>query len=472
MSNKTDFLSLVLPENNEFNDGWDIPVNSNFEIVDSAIEEISNELASAKFTKTSLAEFLTVSHFDDGTLKPSEEMDDARNSLVYGDDSGGTDFELKDRLELADKETFDAREGLNSLLDSLARRARGFDHLDSILDGPKDSYLQPNFLTCSGAEFLLNGDPTEVVFNINGYYMRFRTDESLAVTGGDGTRYLYAIKPSTPITTLDRSSAANGASAENALNNDKCQILQDSGVNFSTSNVKSGDVLEILNSANAGTYIIDTVAFDGNSDQISIKGRFKSIVSGLNFKIYDPLMPELGVDTTKTPAVGKCYIGEGTFASGALTASLTYNFKGEYDSHYEAIDVSSLASFEKTFNHQLGDFPKTIQIYASQANDGSEPLEPLSVDLVGNDLAAVAANTLSYTPGVHNPGTSDATYTPGTLVGGVTCALTGAVYNLKSVSIKITKTQIFIKNVKDNHFYRDYDGSDRTTGYLKVVCKK
>jgi len=473
MANKTDFLNLVLPANNEYNNTWDVVLNSNLVIIDAAIEEVSNEIQSARFSKTSLAEFLNVSHFDDGTLKPSDEMDDGRNSPVYGDDDGnGTDFVLKDRLDLADREVFDARDGLTSLAMSMARRSRDFDHPDTVISGAKDGNDQPNFLSSSGSEFLLNGTPTPIELNIDGHYKRILTDESVNVTGADGKRYLYAQVPSSPIVTLDRSTDEAGTTITNSLNNDKVQVFQDSGIDFTTSNVQPGYILEILNGDNAGEYIIDTVGFDGNADQIKVIGRFVNVITGLNYTIKDPLMPELDVDTAWSPAEGKCYIGEGEFSSGALISSLTYNFKGQYDSPYESVDVSSLATFEKIFNHNLGDFPKEIQVYASQANDGSEPLEPLSVSNCGSDLNVNISDTLAYSPGVFNPGSTDASYIQGTLVGDVSGNLTGSVYGLRSVRIKITKTQIFIKNIKDNHFYRDYDGSDLDSGYIKVVCKK
>lgn len=472
MANKTDFLNLTLPANNEYNNTWDVVVNENFVLIDQAMEDVTNEVQSARFSKTSLAEFLEIAHYDDGTLKPSDEIDDARNSSVYGDDDGGTDYFLRDRLELADREVFDGREGLTSLQEALARRARDFNYQDSVITAAKDGNGQPNFLSSSGSEFLLNGEPTPIEFNIDGYYMKVRTDESVNVTGGDGTRFLYAQKPATPIVTLNRSTSAAGSTITNPLNNEKVQVFQDSAIDFTTINVQSGDILEVLNGENAGEYIIDTVGFDGNTDQIKVIGRFTNVVTGLNYNIKDPLMPELSVDTIWSPSEGKCYVGEGEFSSGALISSLTYNFKGKFDSIYEAVDVSSLATFEKILNHNLGEFPKEIQIFASQANDGSEPLEPLSLSISGNDLGVNINDTLSYTAGVFNPGTTDATYNQGSLVGNVSGNLTGSVYDLRSVKVKITRTQIYIKNVKDNHFYRDYDGSDQDSGYLKVVCKK
>lgn len=475
MANKTDFLNLVLAANNEYNNTWDVVLNKNFTLIDQAMEEVTTEIQSARFSKTSLAEFLDVAHFDDGTLKPSDEMSDARNSSIYGDDDGaGADYLLKNRLELADKEIFASREGLASLQAALARRSSDFHYPDTVILGAKTGDGQPNFLSSSVASFLLNGATIPVELNIEGYYFRVRTLETIdVIAGGDGTRYLYAQKPATPIVVLDRSTDIAGLTITNPLNNNKVQILQDSGINFSTSDVKVGDILEILNTDNAGEYVISQIAPDGNDTQIMIVGRFVNVITAINYIIKDTLRPEILVDIAYEEIAGKCYIGEGEFTSGALTSSLSYNFKGKFSSIYEAIDLTTLPTFEKIFNHNLGVFPSSIQVFASQANDGSEALEPLSVSQVGNDIAIDVDDTLNFSAGTWDAGTTDANYNPlPSLAGGVAASITGNVFNLRSVSIKITKTQIYVKNTKINHFYRDYDGSDQSIGFLKVICKK
>ena len=475
MAGKTRYLSLILPANNEFSDSWDVPLNKNFTTIDEEIEIISGEIQAARFTKTSLAEFLAVGHLTNGELRPSPEVDEARNSPVYGDDDGsGTDHELKTRLDLGDREIWDAREGQASLIESLARKAKDFDYPDTVFTGPKTAEDQQNFLTASGSEFQINGDPTPVELNVNGQFFRVNTDETVNVTGGDGLRYLYAEKPSSPIVTVDSSTGNNGLTSTNALNNNKAQIFKDTTKDFVALGLKAGNILQILNSDNAGEYIIDEVGFDGNNDEIKIIGIFKTVIGSINYNIIDPLKPELGVDTTFAITEGKCYIGEANYVSGALIGSsvVSYNFKGKYESTFEAIDVSSTPNFEKIFNHNLGKIPRRVFFYASQANDESQPVEPLSCELTGNDLGINLSNTLAYNQGTFDPGTSDATYTDGTLTGTVSASLTGSIYNLKSVVVKVTKTQIFVKNPTANHFYRDYDGTDRATGFLKVVCEK
>jgi hypothetical protein len=475
MAGKTNYLSLILPANNEYSDTWDVPMNKNFVTIDEEFELIGNELQAARFTKTSLAEFLAVGHLSNGELKPSPEVDAARNSPVYGDDDGtGTDNVLKTRLDQGDREIWDARENMTSLQAALARRARDFDYPDTVYKGAQTAENQPNFLTASGSEFQLNGNPTPVEFNIDGYYYRINSDETVNVTGGDGIRYLYAQKPASPIVLVDGSTGNNGITTINAGNSDKVQVFKDSTKDFVALGLQPGVVIEVLNTDNAGQYIVEEVGFDGNNDELKIIGIFVNVIGSINYNILDPIKPEFGVDTTYAEVDGKCYIGEANYVSGALIGGtvISYNFKRKYESQFEAIDVSSSPTFEEIYNHNLGALPKKVWVYASQASDGSLPIEPLSFAIVNNDLGVSVNNTIAYTPGVFDPGTGDSTYTDGSLGGTVTASITGSVYNLKSVIVKVTKTQIFVKNPTANHFYRDYDGTDQDTGYLKVVCEK
>lgn len=481
MAGKTNFLDLVLPANNEFNNTWEIPMNDNFVKVDLAIEDISNEIQSARFAKTTLAEFLAVAHFSDGTLRPSDEQADGRNSPVYGDDAGGEDFELKDRLDLGEYETFYARENEADLLTNLSRRLADNDYLDKVLQGAADNDGAPNFLSSSGAEFLLNGDPTEILFNVGGYLMKLRDDISVDVTGADGTKYLYAQRPTSTFIVYDRSTQEAAATTSNALNNDKVQVIVDSGQDFSAQKVRAGMILRVLNTQVAGDYVIDTVGFDGNADQLLIIGKFSTAIASINYQILDPLRPEFVVEDTYAPGYGKCYIGEGDFAGGSLTSDRTYAFKGKYESPYEAIDVTSTPTQTTTLNHNLGKLPSKITVYACQNNDGTGDHELLTTADVDNDLSVTTNNTLVYTPevltqGVFDPGTSDASFieselADGSLDGDVTSTIDGTVYVNNGVRVKFDRNTITIRNSRDNLFYKDFDGTEQQVGYLKVVCE-
>jgi hypothetical protein len=262
-----------------------------------------------------------------------------------------------------------------------------------------------------------------------------------------------------------------GIITTNVLNSDRIQVFVDQSADFSLLNIRPGNTLEILNSDNAGKYIIDQVSFNGDVTQLLVIGTFKTIISGLNYRITDTLKPEFSVEDFYTPENGKVILGEGVYQSGALISCTTYSFKKKFESQYVAVDVSSVPTQEVIINHDLGFIPTDIRLFVSQANDGSEPVETISSAGTSNDLTVSVNNTLSYTQGTFNPGTSDASYVDGNLSGDVTASLVGSVYDLRSALVRVTKTQIFIKNVKPNHFYRDYDGIDRSTGFLKAVCK-
>lgn len=460
MASKTSFLSLIKANNGEYKDSWDTILNQNFDLLDEAIETNTVETEEARGTTSSLSERLSVSLNPDGSLKPSEEVDLARNSPVYGDDFGGVDYSLKGRIDKADWELFYAREGNSSLLDSLAYRLQDRNYPDCVIEGPKTPTATPNFLSSSGSEFLLNGDPTPVEFNIAGRIMKLYDDISIPVTGANGTKYLVAKKPATPFISLDKSVAEQGVCSANALNNNKIQIFQDITTNFTATRIRPGMILKILNTQNAGEYVIAQVAFDSNVNKLRIIGNFVQSIGSVNYQILDPLRPEFSIETTYTPTNGWCYVGEGEYNGGSLISDLTYAFKNQYESTFESIDVSSVATFQKTFNHNLGFVPRFIKVFACQ--DENSYWEELSVSDVANDLTISTNNTVSF-----NPGTSDATY-----AGTITSTLNGTVFPARSVAYQVSKTQIVVKNIRDNHFYKDFSGTMRTIGKIKVVCRK
>lgn len=472
MANTTDFLSLILPANNEFNDTWDVPMNANFTKVDQEIETISNEIQSARFTLTDLATFLAVSHNTDGTLIASDEQDEARNSPIYGDDESGTDYELKDRLDKGDREIYDARENEASLIEAHALRGRLLTDPDTVLDGAKDGSGNPNFMSTSGTDFQIDGTPTAIRFNIDGYLMEMAYDESVTASGGAGTKYLVAQRPGTPYVSLDNSTGGIGQTTANTLNNNKTQVFKDTGENFTLLDVRAGDILEVVNTDNAGEYVIVTVGFNGNNDELLIKGIFKSVVGSINYKLKDTLRPSFSIETAYTPAAGKCIVGEAYWDTASLTLDITYAFKGEFESIYIAIDVSVTPTFEQTINHNLGFIPRDVRVYATQLADGVEPWEPLGTSAVGDTLSLTPSDTFNYVQGTFAPGTGDATHAADSFSGAVTTTLTGTIHDLKSVQVKIEPKTVTVKNVRANHFYRDYDGSDPQTGFLKVIVKR
>jgi hypothetical protein len=166
------------------------------------------------------------------------------------------------------------------------------------------------------------------------------------------------------------------------------------------------------------------------------------------------------------------YIGEADFDGTSVTAVRPLNFKDVYVSEWRAIDVSSTPTFEQIFNHNLFGLDLEVAIQVSQANDGSQPVELMSLNTALNSLGVTVNNTLVYTPEVFTPNSSGATLTPSSLTGGVTANLTGDIVPDRSAQMKFTKTQIFVKNVGNNKFYRDYGGAQRQSGFMRVIVRK
>lgn len=490
MANKTAFLGLILPGNNEYTNVWDGPINDNFGAVDAWAEATENELQEARGSHSSLAGRLAVGMENNGTLKPSTEVIRTRNSKVYGADNGsGTDYLLYDHIDFLDMELYRSRMWSPNLRAGLAQYGKDFGRPDSIYDGFKTPSGQPNFLTASGVEFQINAAAVNLVLNIDGYVLRVRKGVNVPVSGADGTKYLVAQKPVSDVVVLDRSTQEAGTIAQNTGNNNKLQILRDASIDFTTQDVKQGDIVELLNTNSLGRYIVAAIAPDGDINSILIYGVFPASASSINYKIYDPLAPVLTVEDSRVEAPGKCYIGQAIYASaggGSLTSAKTYAFRGKYESEWRSVNAGA-GFFTEVFNHNLGGIPKKITFLASQSNDDSGDVELLTVAELDNTLLLNINNTLTHTPGTLSftpptftpeSGSGDsftpgsASFAGGSLTGSVTGTLSGDVAMKRSVKTFFNKLDITVKNLVSTLFYKDFNGVGHTSGYLKVICEK
>jgi len=475
MASKTSFLQLELPLNGELTDIWDGPLNTNFTKIDAYLADVDTEISEARFSKTSLAEFLAVSHNADGTLKPTGEVAAARSSVVYGDSDLSGDFDLEKRLNLGDREVFDAREGYPSLRASMASR---FD--TRILSGAKDANGYPTWMGFTGATIQINGSVVPLMMLIDGYRARVRKLSSLSISGGAGVKYIYALFQSSGVVNVDGDSSTPPPSAANgaigADTNDKLTLFGDATMDFTTEDVQAGDILEVLGgSANAGQYVVRQLSPGGDPAKLQIVGVFPGpTAGGLNYNVIDPLAVTFGFDTVETPAVGKIYLGEADFDGSSVTAVRPRHFGNTFVGEWRAVDVSGGSpTFEEVFNHRLGSDVLDVAVQVSQANDGSQPIEQLSMGTVGSDLSLNFTNTLSFAPGTFNPGSSGATYDPlPSLTGTVASSLSGSPYADRSALAKWNKNQFFVKNPRSGLFYKDYTGAVRQTGFIRVVIQK
>lgn len=478
MASRSAFLQLVVPLNGEFEDTWDSPVNENWGRIDTWASGVAQEISQARFNKASLRDFLEVAHNADGTLKPTAEVNESRSSVSYGDeDEDANDLSLAGRLDLGDREVLLARGGQPSLREGLAFRS----HLkNQIIDGAKDSNGYPTWMGFTGTIVRIDGSVTPLWLMADGHMMRTRVQEEVNLSGESaGTKYIYAqYQPDGVVRVDGDSSTAPPAAPSGITGNDgtKDRQFTDNTVNFTAQDVQVGDILEILGSnLNSKEYRIKEIAPGGNVNALIVYGFFPGgTIASLDYVVKDMLSPTYGFDTVMTPAPGKVYIGEATFDGTSVTSVRALNFKDVYVSEWRAIDVSGGSpTFEEIFNHNLMSTELEFVVQVSQANDGSQPIELMSLATLQSTLGVTINNTLSFNAGSFNPGTTDATYSPlPALTGGVSGSLSGAVVNDSSVMAKFSRTQLFVKNAISGRFYRDYDNTQRQTGFIRVIVRK
>jgi hypothetical protein len=421
MASKTPNLGLIKPARGEFEGSWDIPLNANADVLDGKMGDTITEVTNARGSASSLADRLTVALNADGSLKAVPEVTDARTSTVYSDQ---TSLDL--RLEKGDREVYDARSGSTLLIDSLAFNADDDVH-NSVLSAPN------GFLSFTGANVKVDGSVTSVVANINGYRQVVRTLKSTTISGSAGTYYIYLQRSTTGEIILDRTGGGQNTGAVGIHSGDgKLRKLTDTTQNFNTIGVKPGDILEItsLSSTNAGQYVVDSVL---SNTEVLVLGLFVTTQSSLNYKITNPLAPTLTFTAT-VPAkrfarvTDKIYIGRAVFDGTNVTSVTSYALKGRFEQFF-SITLSS-GNFAQTVSHNIGYFPSKVQFFASQNNDYSVVLEPLSdADMVSSTLQ-------------------------------------------RSVISKYDDMTITVKNATNGIFYKGYDGTSQTTGYLLVVATR
>lgn len=426
MASKTPNLGLIKPARGEYENTWDVAVNKNTELLDGFIGDIQAELVDARGTKGSINERLSIGLNADGTVKDTAEVTAARNSTIYGNEDSGETFDLSDRLEKGDREVFDARAGAASLIDGNAAAIDDVVH-NSVLSAPT------GFLSFTGANVKVDGSVTPVVCNINGYRQVVRDLKSAAVSGASGTYYVYLDLQEAGEVYLDRSgSGQNNGAVSTDVDTGKLCKFSDPTQNFTSSGVTAGDLLEIttVGSVNRGTYVVSSVV-DANT--ILIQGAFPSTQTNLNYKLTNPLSPSLGVtDAAHTKrwsrVSGRIYIGRAVFDGTNITSVSSYALKGRFE-QFVSVTLSANA-FSQTVTHGIGYLPSKMQFFASQANTYNQDLEPLSV-------SDMSSSTLQ-----------------------------------RSVIVKFDDMTVSVKNATNGVFYKGFDGTTYTSGYILIVAER
>jgi hypothetical protein len=127
-----------------------------------------------------------------------------------------------------------------------------------------------------------------------------------------------------------------------------------------------------------------------------------------------------------------------------VTSIISYPYQGIYAAWHQV--TPSAGDFALNISHNLGFVPRLINIYASTANDLTQPLELMST-------AKMTQGAVSL-----NAGDQTVTYTPPAL--------------RRSVVAKTTDTVINIKNATNGVFFEDYNGSLQTSGYVYVIVER
>jgi len=495
MPTTTPNLTLTLPGFGEYTDKWYVPVNSNFSKLDVWAGAVELEITNARFTKASLKEFLEVAHNSDGTLLPTQETIDTRNSYLYGFEY--TPYTVAGQTRLRDKETWAARVGTSSMRDALAYRHK-MTGPSMILDGLKDPDGYPIYAVPSGAKVAVLGDTDPVIYMIDGQICKTRIEANVDLTGqGAGTYYIYATYQADGVVTVTGTVGAAGGDGN--LPPNLC-IHQDITKDYTALDVVVGDVLRYTSpGVLQGDYLIQTIAPGSAVDQLKVHHLFPQVGGSLTYEIRDPLAVTYGFDAAETPADGKIYIAEADFNGTNVTAVRPRHFKDTFIGSWHSVDVTSVSTFEEIWTHNLGStaLDVTVQAKSLVNPDDVEELDicrinnTLGVTTTAGSLAAtagsLAATTISttLTTAVNTPPPTDVhthnfTVTPTattisgvpTLTGSPSSSLTGAVTPYSAVAVKYTKNQVWVKNVVASAFFRDYGGSNRQQGYIRVIITK
>lgn len=462
MASKTTNLGLIKPAKGEYFNSWNVPVNANFDKIDQAVGDLQTEVQDARGTQASLSDRLDNGLNADGTLKPTTEIVKARSSKVYGSDDVNGDFDVDTRIEQADREIWDARAQLSSLRSGMAWMEDGNVN-NSMISGPT------NPLTFSGAVVTLNAGVTAVESNINGYRQVARVNKSVTISGAPGTYYLSLDRQ--PSGEVYFTGIAGSGTTSTFIPTGKLCKFSASATNFVTTGVKPGDILEItgpLGNPNKGQYIVHSTNVEDGvnlaTNEIRVIGEFVSASTALDYQIINAITPALNFTGSAhakkfAKASGKIYIGRCVFDGTNVTSLVNYALKGIY-ADFTSVTLS-LGNFSSTVAHNLGFIPSKIEIYASQANDFSQPLEPLSIAEMSTGASSITTGSASLSPATPQVITYTPpalTYTPPTL--------------MRSVIVRFTDTTIEIKNATNGVFYKDFSGSTQTSGYLYIVAER
>jgi hypothetical protein len=484
MATQSDFLKLTKPQRGEFTDQWDIPMNDNSDKIDEFSKDVSDELVAARGSQPTLGERLDQSLDSDGNVTKYPEVEAARISPTNGS------FEtLKPRLDTTDWEVWKAREFSTDLRASISAHNAIAPKL--ILNGGKNGNGEPTWAGFTNDRVDISATPTPIDLMISGYRSRIRTDTDVTLSGGANTYYIIAQTNLDGVVVVDGDSGdGDPVDPEGVTSSDgsgKFTLFIDGTRDFSALDVQAGDILEVIDSQDAGNYIIEEVAPDGNNDQLKIKGVFPvGGFASINYNVRNPWAVDLSFSSTLPTEDDKMVICEAVFDGSVVTEVTPRMFLDYYVGDWRAVDVVGSPSFTESWVHALGTDQVSVSIQVSQANDGSAPVEELTLAELLNTLTVDVNNgtldvnnTISDSDGTYNAGTGDGSVSDWgritgdvTLTGSVAGSLLGSISPLNAVKMQSTRNRIDVKNLVSGLFYKDFGGVTRDTGFIRVIVRK
>jgi len=485
MATYTTVLNLTLPGNGEYTNDWDGPNNGNFTIIDQAVGVLQTELQNAAGSASDLTARLAVSLDTAGNLLPVPAIVAAENSFLYGyvnPNNSPIAYSLQQQLDNLATEIWQAR-GLAASLVAAAAAAQ-FDFPNQLISGTANSNGYPTYIGSTGANVQVDGSVTPLIMQISGNMTHIRTLKTLTISGAAATYLVYATYQPNGVITVDGSSLQEGATGSDSLNN--MTIFTDETVNFTLQDVKAGDLLTLLGTygtGDTGQYLIQQVEPTGfGFNMLQIIGNFPvGDQSAINYTITDPHAVVLGfvVNGGAVPA-NSLVIGEADFDGTSISAVRPRCYHNDFIGEWRAVTVAGpVVLAEEIYNHWLGTDKIDLTVQVSQANDGSQPVEEISLSQLTNNLAiainntlaiSVGNGTLAFTPG-SGGGSLSGTVT-GSLSGNVTGSLSGTVNETRSLAAKWDRNQIHVKGLTAGVFYTDYNGVVQTSGYLRVLARR
>lgn len=419
MPSTTSFLSLTLPELNEFVNSWHTPLNQNLETVDDYLKDLSQQLVGStgvadlstlKGSTASLLARLAVSIEADGTIDLSSASEIVALATSKTND---TFSDAGARFEDSDFERFDVRapftDGRFDVSGPVIAASsgsyphapmdvgmswRGRDYSSELMSSPPRPwapgvvYGNASLLTGGGNDTLrIQAGTTPALINIDGYMFRLREDIDLdlsAITGVTDGGYVWIFAErnessyNNPVYQYNEGAkdlrrlqeGTDGATSGSLFTGPGGTLFQ----NKPLGKVKPGDLLVLSGTTSAGTYVVDSIGLD---TQLTIKGTFPTSVGGNTWYILDNSHPNIGgapvaLETDVPSAVaGRVYLGRCIHNAGSSPTSVeTFAFNGVYDSDWFSVTAAGLES-PTSYSHKLGVHPSQVEIWLRDtlAND-------------------------------------------------------------------------------------------------------